>query len=115
MAEYFQVELTTLSNYVTILQDAQQQLAGLPELLSGNDSHLGNGKLDDAAEEFQKSWGYGAKQLGEAVTETTGAVRDVSRAYTGADQAVADAVSSLSQPLGMINDAASQLNGKGRS
>jgi hypothetical protein len=115
MGEYFQVELTTLSRYVTTLQDAQQQLAGLPKLLSGSDAQLGNGKLDDAAEHFQKSWEYGAGQLGAAVTETTDAVRAVAQAYTGADQAVADAMSSLSQPLGMIGDAATRLNGEGRS
>ncbi|MFI5890082.1 hypothetical protein ACIA5D_08165 [Actinoplanes sp. NPDC051513] len=105
MAEFFQVELDTLAQYVTTLQQAQQQLADLPKLLSGNDTQLGNGKLNDTAEDFQKCWEYGAKQLGELVTETTGAVRDVQQAYTGTDKAVSDAVTTLKQPLGMINQA----------
>jgi hypothetical protein len=105
MAEFFQVELDTLAQFATTLQQAQQQLADLPKLLSGNDTQLGNGKLNDAAGDFQHCWEYGAKQLGELVAETTGAVRDVQQAYTGTDKAIADAVSSLKQPLGMINQA----------
>jgi hypothetical protein len=113
MAEFFQVELDTLAQYVTTLQQAQQQLADLPKLLSGNDTQLGNGKLNDAAEDFQHSWEYGAKQLGELVTETTDAVREVQQAYTGTDQAVSDAVKTLQQPLGIIDRAGSQLNHTG--
>ncbi|WP_433362616.1 hypothetical protein ACQPZX_30640 [Actinoplanes sp. CA-142083] len=105
MAEFFQVELDTLARYVATLQQAQQQLADLPKLLFGNDTQLGNGKLNGAAEDFQHCWEYGAKQLGELVTETTDAVRDVQQAYTGTDQAVSDAVTTLKQPLGMINQA----------
>jgi hypothetical protein len=113
MAEFFQVELGTLAQYVTTLQQAQQQLADLPKLLSGNDTQLGNGKLNDAAGDFQHSWEYGAKQLGELVTETTDAVREVQQAYAGTDQAVSDAVSTLQQPLGMIEQAGNQLNHAG--
>jgi hypothetical protein len=113
MAEYFQVELDTLGQYMTILQQAQQQLADLPKLLSGGDTDLCNDKLDDAAEDFQHSWEYGAKQLGELVTETTGAVRDVRQAYTGTDQAVSDAVTSLGQPLSIVNQAGDQLHHAG--
>ena len=105
MAEFFQVELDTLAQYVATLQQAQQHLAELPKLLSGNDTQIGNGKLNDAAGDFQHSWEYGAKQLGELVTETTEAVRDVQLAYTGTDQAVSTAVKTLQQPLGMINQA----------
>jgi hypothetical protein len=105
MAEFFQVELDTLAQYAATLQQAQQQLADLPKLLSGNDTRLGNGKLDDAAEDFQKSWEYGAKQLGELVAETTQAVRDAQLAYTGTDKAVSDAVKTLQQPLGLIHQA----------
>jgi hypothetical protein len=114
MSEFFQVELGTLGRYAITLQDAQQQLADLPGLLSGNGTQLGNDQLNDAAEDFQKSWEYGAKQLGEAVTETIAAVNDVRQAYAGTDGAVADAVSALQQPLGMIDDAANQLNHTGR-
>ena len=110
MPEFFQVELDTLANYVTTLQQAQQQLADLPKLLSGNDTQLGNDKLNGSAEDFQHSWEYGAKQLGELVTETTDAVRDVQQAYSGTDKAVSDAVTTLQQPLGMINQAGGQLN-----
>ena len=105
MAEFFQVELDTLAQYVATLQQAQQHLADLPKLLSGNDTQIGNGKLNDAAGDFQHSWEYGAKQLGELVTETTEAVRDVQLAYTGTDQAVSTAVKTLQQPLGMIDQA----------
>ncbi|NJC71926.1 hypothetical protein HC031_19715 [Planosporangium thailandense] len=113
MVDFFRVELDTLSQYITTLQDAHQQLADLPRLLSGNDNQLGNDKLNAAAEEFQKSWDYGAKQLGEAVTETTDAVKNVQQAYSGADGAVADAVSTLQQPLDAMDQAANQLNGTG--
>jgi hypothetical protein len=113
MADFFQVELNTLSQYITTLQDAQQQLADLPKLLSGNDNQLGNDKLNAAAEDFQKSWEYGAKWLGEAVTETTDVVKAVRQAYAGVDGAVADAMSTLQQPLGMIDHAANQLNNTG--
>ncbi|WP_433306266.1 hypothetical protein ACQP2F_20325 [Actinoplanes sp. CA-030573] len=113
MAEFFQVELDTLGQYVTTLQQAQQHLADLPRLLSGNDTQIGNGKLNDAAAEFQHSWEYGAKQLGELVGETTGAVRDVRQAYTGTDTAISDAVKTLGQPLAIINQAGAQLNHAG--
>ena len=113
MANYFQVELNTLDRYVTTLRDAQQQLADLPKLMSGNDTQLGNSKLNDAAQDFQRSWEYGGKRLGEAVTETTEAVREVARAYTEADQAVADVMSALAQPLSMIGDAVNRLGGSG--
>jgi hypothetical protein len=113
MAEFFQVELDTLGQYMATLQQAQQQLADLPKLLSGNDTQLGNGKLNDAAGEFQHSWEYGAKQLGELVTETTTAVRDVQQAYSGTDTAVSNAVKSLGEPLSIINQAGQQLNHAG--
>jgi hypothetical protein len=113
MAEFFQVELDTLGQYVATLQQAQQQLADLPKMLSGGDTDLGNGKLNGAAGDFQHSWEYGAKQLGELVTETTDAVRYVQQAYTGTDKAVSDAVSQLGQPLSLISQAGSQLNHAG--
>lgn len=113
MAEFFQVELDTLASYVSTLQQAQQELADLPKLLSGNDTQIGNDKLNGAAGDFQHCWEYGAKQLGELVAETTGAVRDVQQAYTGTDQAISDAVTTLQQPLGMINQAGGQLNHAG--
>ncbi|NJC84512.1 hypothetical protein [Planosporangium mesophilum] len=62
---------------------------------------------------FQKSWEYGAKQLGEAVLETTEVVKVVHQAYSGVDGAIAGAVSTLQQPLGMIDQAVSQLNRRG--
>jgi uncharacterized protein YukE len=113
VAEFFQVELDTLAQYVTTLQQAQQHLADLPKLLSGNDTQLGNGKLNDAAGDFRHRWEYGAKQLGELVTETTSAVREVQQAYAGTDQAVADAVSTLQQPLGIVDQVSYQLNHAG--
>ncbi|GGL11819.1 hypothetical protein [Mangrovihabitans endophyticus] len=113
MTDFFQVELGTLGQYVASLRQAQQQLAALPSLLSGNDTMLGNDRLNDAANEFQGCWEYGAKQLGEAVSETTGVVRDVQTAYASTDGAVRAAVSSLQQPLGVIGQAAGQLNHSG--
>jgi hypothetical protein len=103
MAEFFQVEQDTLVQYVATLRKAQQQLADLPRTLSGSDLHLGNDKLDEAAEEFQDNWQQGSKKLGELVAETTGAVREVQRAYTGTDQAVSDAVTTLKQPLDAVS------------
>jgi hypothetical protein len=113
MAEFFQVELDTLGQYVTTLQEAQRQLADLPKLLSGNDTQLGNGKLNGAAEDFQHTWEFGAKQLGELVEETTLAIRDVRQAYAGTDQALSQAVGTLHRPLGIIDQAGNQLNGTG--
>jgi hypothetical protein len=113
MADFFQVELNTLSQYITVLQQAQQQLADLPRLLSGNDNQLGNDKLNAAAEDFQQSWEYGAKQLGEAVTETTDVVKAVWQAYSGADGAIAEVMSTLQRPLVLADQAAYQLNSTG--
>jgi uncharacterized protein YukE len=113
MAELFQVELETLGQYVATLQKAQQQLADLPKTLSGSDTRLGNDKLNDAAEDFQSNWEQGSKKLGELVSETTDAVREVQRAYVGTDQAVSDAVRTLQQPLGAVGQAGDQLNHAG--
>lgn len=113
MAEFFQVELDTLAQYVTTLQQAQQQLADLPKLLSGNDTQLGNGKLNDTAEDFQKSWEYGAKQLGELVTETTDAVLEVQQAYAGTDQALSAGMKGFQQPLDVVGRAGDRLNHNG--
>lgn len=110
MADYFQVELDTLNQYLTSLQEAQRELADLPRLLSGVDYRLGNDKLDAAAEDFQESWRYGAKQLGESVAETTEAVRTVRQAYLGADGDVAGAMSTLRQPLGTVDEVAGRLD-----
>jgi methyl-accepting chemotaxis protein len=115
VTDFFSAELGTLSQYVATLREAQQQLAALPSSLSGNDTMLGNDKLNDAAEQFQHSWEYGAKQLSQSVSATTDAVHDVHGAYTAADGAVHDAVSSLQQPLSDIGQAAGQLNGPHKS
>lgn len=95
MADFFQVELGTLSQYVTTLRQAHQQLTDLPRLMSCEDLRLGNGKLDEAAEDFQNSWKHGASQLAELVAETTDAVGVIARVYASADQTIADAVSTL--------------------
>ncbi|GAA2571459.1 hypothetical protein GCM10010435_52250 [Winogradskya consettensis] len=103
MSDFFQVEMGVLSKYVTTLRDAHQQLADLPKLLSGNDTQLGNDKLNSAAEDFQTSWEQGSKELGKAVDETTTAVQQVQGLYSGADQAIGDAVDKLKEPLVLIN------------
>jgi type VII secretion effector (TIGR04197 family) len=95
MVDPLQVNLNTLSQYVTTLTSAQQQLAGLPKILSGNDNHLGNDQLNDAAEDFQSSWEHGAKQLGEAVTETTKLVKAMRNSYLKVDSSAAAAVANL--------------------
>src|SRR5512142_1396452 len=98
MVDSFQVDLSTLGQYITTLGDAQRQVAGLPKLLSGNDSHLGNDKLNDAVEDFQKSWEYGAKRIGEAVSETTELVKGMRLSYIKVDSSVAAAVAALKPP-----------------
>jgi len=113
MAEYFQVELDTLGRYVTTLREAQQHLADLPKLLTGNDTDLGNDDLDDAAEQFQRCWEHGAKQLGELVTETTDAVLEVQQAYAGTDQALSAGMKGFQQPLDVVGRAGDQLNHNG--
>lgn len=109
MGVFFQVEVDVLVKFVTTLTQANGQLEGLPKLMSGVDTDLGNEKLNSAAADFQKSWAYGAGKLATAVTETSGAVTDATRAYQGADQAVHDAVRSLGEPLQMLGTAADQL------
>ncbi len=109
MGAFFQVEVDTIARYVATLREAQEHLAALPSLFSSDEAVLGNDKLNQAAEDFRTSWQYGAKQLGEVVGHTTAAVQDVHGAYVGTDAAVQAAMSSLQQPLGIIDEAADEL------
>jgi hypothetical protein len=109
VSDFFQVELKTLATFITTLHDAEEHLAGLSKLMGGGDDNLGNDKLNEAGAGFQKSWAYGAGQLATAVTETTGAVGDVTKAYQGADQAVHNAVHTIGTALDMIGNEAGRL------
>ncbi|AGL18954.1 hypothetical protein [Actinoplanes sp. N902-109] len=106
MADFFQVEVGTLAQYVTTLKDAQQRLAELPKLLSSGSTDLGNDKLNDAAGDFQHSWAYGAGQLGELVTETTDAVSEIATVYSQVDDQIGKAVKTLGEPLRYVGQAA---------
>ncbi len=95
MADFFHVELSTLGRYVTTLRDAHQQLGDLPKLMRCDGMRLGNGKLNEAAGDFQGCWEYGAKQLTDLVSETTEAVNVVVQAYSKTDETVSGAISML--------------------
>lgn len=83
MGSFFQVDLDVLKEFVSALRQSDDHLQTALQAMAtaGDGNQVGTDDLNAAAEDFQKSWHYGVKQIGSMVKQTGDGVDKAHGAY----------------------------------
>ncbi|MYW69526.1 hypothetical protein GTY65_36490 [Streptomyces sp. SID8379] len=86
----YQTDIDGLGQFLKVLQSATEDLDRARTALNriGGNS-LGTDELDDACDDFQDSWGYGAKKIREGIEAVSEGVKANKQAYEAVEEAVA--------------------------
>lgn len=96
MSEFFQVDLDALGQFITSLQQSGDHMESALNALKSIDSgQIGTSDLDDAADDFQKTWHYGLGQLKDKIKDTNDGVTKARGAYQDYEQGLARALGQL--------------------
>lgn len=100
VADFFQVDLEALQQFVTSLQQSGQHMeSALDSMKSVDSEQLGTQGLNDAAGDFQHRWRYGLGQLKDKITDTTDGVDKAHKAYQETEDGLAKALDQLAQAI----------------
>lgn len=98
MSEFFNVDLQALRRFVTSLEDSGQNMeSALKTMRSANTETIGTPELDEAAQEFQRTWQYGLGQLQERIKATTGGVQKAHEKYSETEQSVMEKLAKVNE------------------
>ncbi|MEV6758763.1 hypothetical protein [Streptomyces sp. NPDC051214] len=101
VAERLRLDAIELENFMKLLDGSVESLKGLRNALSGATvGGLGTDELDNACEDFQEDWKYGAEQIGEQAEELSGIIGQSKDAFNEVEDAL---VKALEKP-GKTND-----------
>jgi uncharacterized protein YukE len=107
MSSFFQVDLETLAQTVSQLQQADDVMQDALKLLSsgGDGESIGTKDLDSAADDFQKTWHYGMTQLHSIIQDTTKGVKQAHQNYQEAEQQIGSMLQKFNGPLQQLGQA----------
>ena len=101
MTDFFEVDLDALRRFITSLEDSGQNMdSAMRAMRSAGPETIGTPELDEAAQEFQRTWQYGLGQLQERIKATTSGVQQAHQKYRETEQSVMEQLAKTNQAGG---------------
>ncbi|MGY0490410.1 hypothetical protein [Streptomyces sp. WG-D5] len=86
----YQTDIGQLGQFLKVLESATEDLDRARTALNRiGENSLGTEELDEACDDFQDSWEFGAKQIRDGIKELSKGVKANKQAYEAVEDAVA--------------------------
>lgn len=102
MGDFFTVDLEVLQQFIATLNQSDDHMrTAMKAMSSGESGRIGTSALNDAANDFQRTWHYGVQQIGSMIKDTIDGVGQAHAAYQQVEDDLATALGQLSGALGI--------------
>lgn len=98
VTEFFHVDLNALKRFTTSLEESGQNMD--VALRAMRSASAETPELDEAAQDFQRTWQYGLGQLQERIKATTDGVHQAHEKYRETEQSVVDRLAHVDEQGG---------------
>lgn len=108
MSSFFQADLDVLESFVSTLHESDGHMQSALEAMGSSEAgQIGTDDLNGAANDFQSTWQYGLKQLGQTISDTTEGVSKAHDAYQSCEEQLSGVLGKLNGVMGNVDSAVS--------